>query len=102
MLKKEVIVSACWSLWPIPPTVMTILAAPGFILPFFNNPIGRLLTVTAGVWMLLGFYVMYKCRKWWQRLILTFIFPLPVLLTPMLGPAVVTIINAFGPIMQSK
>jgi len=71
-------------------------------MPFFNNSIGRLVALGALVWFLLGFFVMHKYYKWWQRLIATFIFPLPVALFPLLGPAIVTIIAAFGPILQNK
>jgi|SRR6516162_7827599 hypothetical protein len=94
MVTKEVIGTACLSLWPLILIAFAFLTAPGFVIPFFNNPIARLAGLGALVWLLLGFFVMHKYSKWWQRSIAMLIFPLPVALFPMLGPAIVTIISA--------
>jgi hypothetical protein len=102
MFAREVIKSACWSFWPVPLFVIQYLLAPGLIIPFLNHPIVRFIELGAFVWLVLGFLVMNKWSKWWQRLIATFIFPLPVALLPALGPVVVAIIYGLGPVLQSK
>jgi hypothetical protein len=102
MIEKEVIRSACWSFWPIAWIAFVYLISPGFIIPFLNHPIGRLMQLAGLVWLLIGFFVRRKCSKWWQRLIATLIFSLPVALIPLLAPAIITIILAFGPMPQNK
>jgi hypothetical protein len=100
--RLELIKSACWSFWPFLWLLYNDLLAPGLIIPFLNIPIARLIELGAIVWLVLGFFVMHKCSRWWQRLIATLIFPVPAALLPLLGPVIITIINLLGPTLQNK
>lgn len=66
---------------------------PGLVMPFLNHPMYRLVLLGAFVWLILRFFVMLKSKKPWQLILNSFIFPLPVLFLPMLGPAVITVIT---------
>jgi tight adherence protein B len=41
-------------------TVMTWFAAPGYLVPFFNHPIARLVTIALIIWEFIGFYILIK------------------------------------------
>ena len=109
MVKKRIIESVCWSLWPLPLAVLDYVFAPNvslwFVHPllwYFGSPYGRLVLLGGTIWLLLGFFVMYKCSRWWQRPIATLIFPVPLIYLSMLGPAVPTIIDFLRSILPIK
>lgn len=77
------------------------ISTPGYIIPFLNHPICRLVTAVGLFWMVVGFGLMFTARKTWQFVVLWIFFQLPVIVMFNLGPAVVTIIQAIGPVMES-
>lgn len=77
------------------------ISTPGYIIPFLNHPICRLVTLVGLFWMVVGFGLMFTARKTWQFVVLWIFFQLPVIVMLNLGPAVVTIIQAIGPVMKS-
>lgn len=99
--KKRIITAITLALSPLFLWFFAYLAYPGFILPFLNHPIARLVLLAALVWLLIGMAFMLRARKIWQFVLLALLFPVPVNLIPMLGPAVVTIIQVEGPVIQS-
>jgi len=85
--------------------VATFIVSPGYLIPFINNPVGRWIWIGALIWEIIGFALLYKFCPRNNGLAITAITLVtivnagPLTLTPMLGPAVVTIINALGPVM---
>jgi hypothetical protein len=108
MIARRTIESACWAIWPLPLAVLVYFLAPEvslwFVRPLLNlgNPYVCLELLAATLWLLLGFFVVYKFSKWWQRMIATVIFPLPVLCLSMLAPALITLFGALSSIVQNK
>lgn len=41
-------------------TLMTYLATPGYIIPFLNNPIARIIVTLLVLWELIGFWILMK------------------------------------------
>jgi tight adherence protein B len=41
-------------------TLMTYLATPGYIVPFLNNPIARIVVILLIFWELIGFWILMK------------------------------------------
>jgi len=39
---------------------MTYLATPGYIVPFLNNPIARIVVILLIFWELIGFWILMK------------------------------------------
>jgi hypothetical protein len=99
--KKNKLRCACLAFWPLLAAFLQYMAAPGFIVPFLNHPIAQKVLLAAFAWLVVGFFMMLRAKKPWQFAVLTFIFPLPVLFLPMLGPAAITIITALGE-MQAR
>lgn len=79
------------------PTLSGLLMAPGFLLPFMNHPVGHLITIASCLWSMLGICLLWRSTKIWQYVLEVLFFAFPVTLTPMIGPAVVTIVQALGP-----
>jgi hypothetical protein len=83
---------------------LTFAVTPGYLLPFLHNPVCCLVWFGFVVWELIGFALLYLfCpRRKGLAVAATFVASinaLPAIVTPMLGSAVVTIINALGPTM---
>jgi hypothetical protein len=86
---------------------VTFAAAPGYMLPFLHNPVCCSVWFGFVVWEFIGFALLYLfCpRRKGLAMVATFVAllsALPATVTPMLGPAVVTIINATGPVIDGK
>jgi hypothetical protein len=77
------------------PSALSLTMAPGFIWPFFNHPIGRMVVLAGLVWNLIGLVLVFRSRKKWQFVCETIIFGMPITLSPMLGPAVITLVQIF-------
>ena len=82
----------------------TCLFAPGYILPFFQNPLALALTIGLFVWELIGLFIACTPASTkvsilrWMLIIPVFVLPLTVV--PMLGPAFLTISQALGPVVH--
>lgn len=89
------VLAACL-LYPYVPLVFSYMAAPGFIIPFLNNPIARIILAILVFWNLIGIYwlLKYDVRSIILRAFILLLFGLPLLLAPMLGPVFITIIMA--------
>jgi hypothetical protein len=96
-----VFVGLCFWLTPVVVNVVSFVLAPGFIMPFWNNPlVQRILIVDFLVHSFLcGLLCLSGIRRWPLLIkvllgVIAGISALTGILAPMLGPAVVTIINA--------
>ncbi len=90
------------TLWPIPITVAMYLMIPGYIVPFLNNPIGRILIIGAFTSTVIGCVLARFCKNNGLRFLVVLAFVCPAILVPLLGPAMVGIFSALGPIMESS
>lgn len=77
--------AAGWSFWPIAAGIWQFVAGPGFMVPFLNHPVARLILLGACVWMVVGYFVNLRYTRGWQRILTFIVFPLPVFLLPMWG-----------------
>lgn len=86
----------------------TYMACAGFIVPFLNHPMARIVISTVFVWQIAA-----CALHWWlapisnlNRAILSVfvvVFAIiPGLLLPVLGPACIVIISALGPILNGR
>lgn len=85
----------------------TYVMTPGYIVPFLNQPVARLLILLIFFWQFVAAGVHWYLapvsnlnRTVLYGLILLFVFA-PGYLMPMLGPACIAILNALGPIVMS-
>lgn len=77
--------------------------SPGYLTPFLNNTTCQIALAVLVLWQVLGLAIMFLTGyRPWKGIVITTFFTLPLLVAPMLGPAVLTIINAMGPVMNSK
>lgn len=97
---KDVRAIAGLSFWPLVVLMLNGLLAPGYIIPFLNHPIGRLMAMFGCVWLVPGFFVMRRFPRLWQITLAQIAFTIPVLLIFMLGPATIGIFSALGPILS--
>lgn len=81
---------------------MCWLCVPGYVIPFYNHPIGRLAILVLLLWSFIGMGIMFTARKLWQYSLLSIVFQLPVMLLVALGPACLTISSALGPVMETS
>src|SRR5688572_26922005 len=84
--------------------LITYAAAPAYISGLINNPIGLTLLFGAIAWELLGLWFaslpagpVATGVKWSAVTVFCIV---PMLLMPMIGPAVVTITQAIGPVLR--
>ncbi len=80
--------------------LMTYLAIPGYIIPFLNNPIGRLVAILLCVWQLIGsiafILIPFNMRTWVrvvQKILFILVLVVPNLLAALLGPAIRTTVT---------
>lgn len=81
---------------------MCWLCIPGYVIPFYNHPVCRIAILALLLWSFIGMGIMFTARKLWQYALMSFVFQLPVMLLVALGPAVLTISSAVGPIMETS
>ncbi len=86
----------------------TYFTAAGFITPFLNHPVARLLISAVFIWEIGAIALHWwlaPITKWNRAMLRIFVvlFALiPGLLLPMLGPACIAILGALGPIVTGK
>ena len=95
-----------FSLWltTIAINVASWLLCPGYVIPFYNHPIARLLIifvflVHTGACLIYSFAELLNFPSFLKfgPMILCILTTLAMILLPMLGPAVITIAQAVGP-----
>lgn len=86
--------------------VFNYFFVPGYITPFLNHPIGRLSVIVLYAWSMIGWFVgwciPFSSRGWFKAALACEIvfFSLPAFGIAMLGPAIIQILMAMGPIMS--
>jgi hypothetical protein len=85
---------------PIAIFLVSYFSSPDYFAPFVKHPLGIAVLVGCAVWLFIGFFVLLITNGW-QRKVASFCFIFPVTVIPMLGPAVITIMTALGPVMSS-
>jgi Ca2+/Na+ antiporter len=87
---------------PLVMPALGIMAAPGFIMPFFNHPVARFACLCALGWHVVGCWLFTRTANRALRILIFLGFTLPAMLMPALGPAIITILQALGPVMFGK
>ncbi len=99
------------TLWLLPFCVicLTYVATPGYIIPFLNHPIARLLII--GLYIVhtgacmgaagTGLLNLHRALKIVITIFAVFTTT-TLLLVPMLGPAALTIMSAMGPVLDNN
>ena len=81
--------------------VIVYATATGLIVPFIRHPLVLLLIVATMLWQAFGFILLLRAKSPLQSFLVLWFFILPtcctLVLFPLLGPAVITILNAFYP-----
>jgi hypothetical protein len=88
-----------WAALPFAPAVFGYVFAPGYILPMLNHPMARLLIVVLMAWHLIGCWLLSRTSNMLLQILTVLIFMAPLGLWFMVGPAVITILQALGPVM---
>jgi hypothetical protein len=73
--------------------------APGLLLPFFNHPVARIVFIALIGLHLFGCWLASLTSSRALRALIFTFFSAPLLFVPVLGPAVITIMQALGPVM---
>lgn len=84
--------------WPIFMFVVSSFYAPKYFEPMFKEPLGIALIVGSLVWLAVG-AVLLLITSGARRAIVFALFPVPVTLVAMIGPAVLTIQSALKPVI---
>ncbi len=81
---QQVIEPAVWAFWPLPLIAIMYVGYWTPPRPPMCDMPPLIIFFAQLVWSLVGFFVMRKYSRWWQRLIASLIFPVPVLLIDLL------------------
>lgn len=76
---------------PWGPHLMGYIIAPGFLMPFFNHPVAQKMMIGLFIWQVLCCLLAARTNNRVLQFVLAAVSAPPVVLAPMLGPAVVTI-----------
>lgn len=86
-------------LWILPWLLMILvyLVSPGYMVPFLDYPVARMVLIGLFVWESAGCFLLFRFKHplVWIAVILFCI--MPALLIHLLGPAIWTILIAWGP-----
>lgn len=82
--------------------LLTYIMAPGYIIPFLNHPIGKIVFLGLLAWHILGSLLFARTNNFLLRLAIFIIFSMPLIIVPMIGPAHMGIMQALGPVIQSR
>lgn len=88
---------ALW-MWILPwgPLALSYLAVPGFVVPFLNHPIAQKFMIAILVWQAFCCLLAARTNNRTLQFFLAVVSAPLAVLAPMMGPAVVTILGAFG------
>lgn len=97
-LRPSGVVSYMMSAMPWVILLLTTTVTPGYIGPLLYHAY----PLVAGVyiWNLIGLYLMLRARNLGIWILQFLIFILPSIMVPMVGPAVITIMQALGPVFR--
>ncbi|MBX9720795.1 MAG: hypothetical protein K2X81_05340 [Candidatus Obscuribacterales bacterium] len=86
--------------WILPWIILgvTCICSPSYIIPFLNHPTGRLVMLLVFAWETLGCLLLARYRHAIVWVAVMMFCILPAILVPMLGPAVIVILQALGPV----
>ncbi len=87
---------------PVGMFLLVYLITPGYLIPFLHNPAGLGCIILLAIWVAIGFVLLLLSDKVWPRIVVGIFVAAPTLLLLMLGPAIVTIVQALGPVMQDQ
>ncbi len=82
--------SIAMMLVPLSFVVFAYIVAPGFTTPWFRHPIAKMVYIVLLLWTLSGSILMFSANTRLKKLSIVILFALPLMLTPFMGPAVVT------------
>ncbi len=101
------------AIWVLPWIMMliTYLMNREYMAPLFNNNYGKIAIGCLLVWETIGCFFLERgnppankfARMWYatpRNIMLVIVFVFPVLMLSMLGPAIITIVGALGPLAQ--
>jgi len=102
MIDRSKIISTVVAMgFPIALFLYSYFSSPGYWQPFMRQPFGVPILIGALVWLGIGTAVLLLGNGWIRKLGFV-VFSVPVSLLSMLGPAILTIIQALGPISSAK
>jgi hypothetical protein len=78
------------------PILGALIVAPGFVTPFLNHPIARLIMLGLTMWQIVCCILISRTKNLNLQVLLAMVSGIPIVLGPMLGPAVITILGAFN------
>jgi len=79
--------------------VVEFLLAPGWFIPFFNHPIGRLLLLAGLIWHIIGCLIWFQVKRSLTSWLVVLSFTGPVILLSLLASALYLLISpGFGPV----
>jgi hypothetical protein len=87
--------------FPIVIFIISYIVTPSYYGPMFKDPIGIAMLVGGFIWLIIGAFVLMITNGFLRRF-LCVMFITPVILITMLGPAVITIASALGPVVESE
>lgn len=88
-----------WAIVPWSVFVLQFIFAPGYTGTLLKQPAGIALTLATMLWQGLGIFLISRTASVGLRVVIAIFFITPVLLLPMFGPALVTILQALGPVV---
>lgn len=96
--------AALLTLWPIPLTVAQNWVLPGYLAAFLapNHVVCRALFFAAVTWMLLGLFLMRRCKGVPMRWVVFWVFPCPAMMVAFLGPTLIAFFETFAPMMTGS
>jgi hypothetical protein len=81
---------------------LTYAMAPGYLVPWFNHPIARLVIIALVPWHGLGTWLFSRTSNFALQMVIAVFFMGPLILVPQLGPTTDTIQQALGPLERGK
>lgn len=85
---------------PIVIVALSWACAPEYFGPMLKEPIGIAMLIGALIWLVIGAFLL-MITSGWRRRVVCVLVTFPVILMAMLGPAVLTIATALGPVVGS-
>jgi hypothetical protein len=69
-------------------TYLYYIAVPGYIVPFFNNPVVQVVLPSLMAWQVIGMRFLSRCSSFWKWVVLFIVFMLPLTLIMRIGSCV--------------
>jgi hypothetical protein len=91
------VTTAIWFALPFAPGLLNFLLAPGYLFPFLNHPMARVVLLAFVAWNFLGAWFFSRTSNRLLQVLIVLFFTTPLVGAFVLGPAVFTIMQAIGP-----